>query len=117
MLKEREKLLVGFEIFSLVLGNIFISFLRLQIFTSGEYRSIEHRAIVNSDKERLSVATFYSSNLDSELGPAPSLIGADNPAIFRTVPIEMYFKEFFARKLNGKSYLDFMKIEGEDASN
>lgn len=80
--------------------------------SNGIYKSIEHRATVNSMKERLSVATFYSSKLDTELGPAPSLIGPNSPAIFRRVPLEKYFKEFFARKLNGKAYLDFMRING-----
>lgn len=78
--------------------------------SNGTYKSIEHRATVNSSKERLSVATFYSSNLESDLGPALSIIGPQNPAIFRRVPLEKYFKEFFARKLSGKSYLDFMRI-------
>ncbi|KAK7845089.1 protein srg1 [Quercus suber] len=90
----------------------------MEIVSNGIYRSIEHRAIVNSTKERLSIATFYSSNLDSELGPAPSLIGPGNPANFWRVPLEKYFKEFFARKLSGKSYLDFMRIEnGEGNTN
>ncbi|KAK2993898.1 hypothetical protein RJ640_012772 [Escallonia rubra] len=89
----------------------------MEVLSNGVYRSIEHRAMVNSTKERLSIATFYSSSLDSELGPARSLIGPDNPARFRRVPIDKYFKEFFARKLNGKAYLDFMKIEvAEDGS-
>lgn len=85
----------------------------LEIVSNGVYRSIEHRATVNSAKERLSIATFYSSNLDSELGPATSLVGPDRPAVFQRVPIDKYFKEFFARKLNGKAYLDFMKNEVE----
>ncbi|KAL2467369.1 Protein SRG1 [Abeliophyllum distichum] len=83
----------------------------MEIVSNGVYRSIEHRATVNSDSERLSVATFYSSNLNSELGPAHSLVGPNNPPVFRQMPIEKYFKKFFARKLNGKSYLDFMKFE------
>ncbi|XAR66641.1 Codeine 3-O-demethylase [Bertholletia excelsa] len=83
----------------------------MEIVSNGVYKSIEHRATVNSTKERLSIATFYSSNLESELGPARSLVGLDNPAIFRRIPIEEYFKGFFARKLDGKSYLHFMKIE------
>lgn len=83
----------------------------MEIVSNGVYRSIEHRAMVNSTKERLSIATFYSSNADSEIGPAHSLVGPTNPAVFRRIPIENYFKEFFARKLNGKSYLDFMKKE------
>lgn len=66
---------------------------------------------MNSSQERLSVATFYSSNLDSELGPAHSILGPENPPIFRRVPMEKYFKDFFARKLDGKSYVDFMRIE------
>ncbi|XP_044460647.1 protein SRG1-like [Mangifera indica] len=82
----------------------------MEIVSNGIYKSIEHRATVNSVGERLSVATFYSSKLDTELGPAPSLIGPNSPAIFRRVPLEKYFKEFFARKLNGKAYLDFMRI-------
>lgn len=83
----------------------------MEVVSNGTYRSIEHRATVNSTKERLSVATFYSSNLDSELGPAQSIVGPHNPPVFRREPIEEYFKGFFARKLNGKSYLDIMRIE------
>ena len=84
--------------------------------SNGIYRSIEHRATVNSTKERLSIATFHSSNLDSELGPAPSLIDPDNPTNFRRVSMEKYRKEFFARKLDGKSYLDFMRIENGEGN-
>lgn len=88
-----------------------------QIVSNGVYRSIEHRATVNSDSKRLSVATFYSSNLNSELGPARSLVGPKNPPVFRRMPIEEYFKNFFARKLNGKSYIDFMKLEVRENDN
>ncbi|OAY25046.1 protein SRG1 [Manihot esculenta] len=87
----------------------------MEIVSNGVYRSIEHRATVNSTKKRLSIATFHSSNLGSVLGPAASLTGPQNPAIFKEVPLEKYLKEFFARKLSGKSYLEAMRIEaGED---
>ncbi|XP_004233004.2 protein SRG1-like [Solanum lycopersicum] len=83
----------------------------MEILSNGVYKSIEHRAIVNSNKERLSVATFSTFNLDSELGPAHSLIGTNNPPIFRRVVVQKYLQDFFARKLDGKSYLDVMKVE------
>ncbi|CAI0560778.1 unnamed protein product, partial [Linum tenue] len=82
----------------------------MEIVSNGVYRSIEHRAAVNSTRERLSVATFYSCKLDCTLGPARSLVGPRNPPAFQQVPVEDYFKEFFARRLNGKSYLEFMRI-------
>ncbi|XP_038685498.1 protein SRG1-like [Tripterygium wilfordii] len=82
----------------------------LEIITNGTYRSIEHRATVNSEKERLSIATFYSPRYDGEVGPALSLIGEGKPALFKRVSVEEYFKGLFARKLNSKSYLDVMRI-------
>ncbi|XP_076911176.1 oxoglutarate-dependent flavonoid 7-O-demethylase 1-like [Bidens hawaiensis] len=83
----------------------------MEIVSNGVYKSIEHQAIVNSNNERMSVATFYSSSMGTELGPARSLVAKHNVANFRRVPLETYFKEFFARKLDGKSYLDIMKLE------
>ncbi|KAK3431070.1 hypothetical protein EUGRSUZ_E02880 [Eucalyptus grandis] len=87
----------------------------LQIVTNGNYRSIEHRATVNSTNERLSVATFYSPKLEGEMGPTPSLITPDKPALFRTIGVADYFKGFYSRELQGKSYLDIMRtIQGEE---
>ncbi|KAF8391146.1 hypothetical protein HHK36_023447 [Tetracentron sinense] len=88
----------------------------LEIVTNGAYRSIEHRATVNSVKKRLSVATFYSPNLDREMGPARSLIGPHNPALFRRVGVEEYIKGVFTRELNSKSYLDVMRIENGEGN-
>jgi len=48
--------------------------------TNGLYKSIEHRATVNSEKERLSIAAFYSPKLDWEMGPASSLVTVERPA-------------------------------------
>ncbi|XP_011085300.1 protein SRG1-like [Sesamum indicum] len=82
----------------------------LEIVTNGAYRSIEHRATVNSKKERLSIATFLSPNLDGQLGPASSLVTPQTPANFKTIGVTEYFKGLFSRKLAGKSYLDLMRI-------
>ncbi|KAG5517123.1 hypothetical protein RHGRI_037772 [Rhododendron griersonianum] len=83
----------------------------LEIVTNGAYRSIEHRAVVNSGKERLSIATFYNPRVDGELGPVPSLITPETPALFRRIGVAKYFKSFLAQELDGKSHLDAMRIE------
>ncbi|KAK7244080.1 hypothetical protein RIF29_38898 [Crotalaria pallida] len=83
----------------------------MEIITNGVYRSIEHRAIVNSAKERLSIATFYSPGLDCVLGPTSSLINEQTPAQFKRIGMNEYTKDLFARKLDGKSYLDSMRNE------
>ncbi|TKY49256.1 SRG1 protein [Spatholobus suberectus] len=82
----------------------------LEIITNGIYRSIEHRATVNSDKERLSIATFYSPRQDGVVGPASSLITEQTPARFKSIGVKEYFNGLFSRKLDGKSYVDVMSI-------
>ncbi|XP_062096714.1 protein SRG1-like [Humulus lupulus] len=82
----------------------------LEIITNGIYRSIEHRATVNAEKERLSIGTFYGPSLSGDLGPAPSLVTPKTPAQFKRIRVVDYFKSFFARELRGKSYIDAMRI-------
>ncbi|KAL2475098.1 2-oxoglutarate (2OG) and Fe(II)-dependent oxygenase superfamily protein [Abeliophyllum distichum] len=82
----------------------------LEMVTNGIYRSIEHRATVNSKKERLSIATFFNPNMDGDLGPAPSLVTPETPAKFKTISFADYLKGLFSRELDGKSYLDSMRI-------
>ncbi|XP_038689857.1 protein SRG1-like [Tripterygium wilfordii] len=83
----------------------------LEIITNGAYRSIEHRAIVNSAKERLSIAAFHAPANDGEIGPASSLITQESPALFRRIGVQDYFRGLFSRELRGKSYLDSLRIE------
>ncbi|KAH9723511.1 protein SRG1 [Citrus sinensis] len=73
--------------------------------------TLEHRAIVNSIQERLSIATFYTKRLDGEIYPASSLISEKTPALFRRVTVEEYFRSRFARELRGKSHLDDLRIQ------
>ncbi|KAG2689152.1 hypothetical protein I3843_09G125600 [Carya illinoinensis] len=83
----------------------------LEIVTNGIYRSIEHRATVNSKNERLSIATFLSPRLEGDFGPAPSLLNTESPALFKRIRVADYLKGLFSRKLDGKSYIDAMRIQ------
>ncbi|PWA43884.1 oxoglutarate/iron-dependent dioxygenase [Artemisia annua] len=78
----------------------------LEIVTNGQYKSVEHRAIVNSKKERLSIATFLSPKLDGDLGPAPSLITPKTPPKFTRVTVVDFFKNLFSRELIKKTNLE-----------
>ncbi|RVX10787.1 Protein SRG1 [Vitis vinifera] len=82
-----------------------------------EIVTIEHRAVVNSVKERLSIATFYSPKLEGDIGPAPSLVTPHSPALFKNVSVADYIKGLFSRELHGRSYLDVLKIDSEAESN
>ncbi|XP_057419088.1 oxoglutarate-dependent flavonoid 7-O-demethylase 1-like [Lotus japonicus] len=77
----------------------------LEVITNGIYRSIEHRATVNSVMERISIATFNNPITESTLGPLPSLITPTTPAVFRTINFAEYLRGYFSREVFGKSYL------------
>ncbi|KVH89419.1 Non-heme dioxygenase N-terminal domain-containing protein [Cynara cardunculus var. scolymus] len=84
----------------------------LEIMSNGAYNSIEHRVTVNGTKERISLAMFFNPKLEAEVGPAKSFLkNTGKPPLYRTLVMEQYLKEFFSRKLNGKTFLEKMKIK------
>lgn len=70
--------------------------------------------MVSSEKERISVATFHSPRLDGELCPSSSLVTPQNPPKFKKIGVTQYFRGYLTRQLNGKSYLDTMRITTKD---
>ncbi|KAF8114248.1 hypothetical protein N665_0039s0015 [Sinapis alba] len=83
----------------------------LEIITNGTYKSIEHRAVVNSEKERLSIATFHYPGLNTEISPSKSLVEKQQKgANFRSLTTKDYLKGYFSNELYGKTYLDAMRI-------
>ncbi|KAI3824535.1 hypothetical protein L1987_05997 [Smallanthus sonchifolius] len=87
----------------------------LEILSNGVCNSIEHRAVVNATKERMSLAMFFNPKMEADVGPSKSLTrNTGNPPLYMTLVMEQYLKEFFSRKLNGKTFLEKMKIKNED---
>ena len=80
-----------------------------QIICNGEYKSMEHRAVVNSEKERLSIAAFHGPNHMTMIGPLPDLL-KENSAKYKTTSYEEFLRFFVTRKLDGKSVLGSMKL-------
>ncbi|KAK1420377.1 hypothetical protein QVD17_21920 [Tagetes erecta] len=89
----------------------------LEIMSNGAYNSIEHRATVNATKERISLAMFFNPKLEADVGPAKSLVANTGaPPLYKTQVMEQYLKDFFSRKLNGKTFLERMKIRYGEAT-
>ncbi|KAL5774128.1 hypothetical protein ACOSP7_011685 [Xanthoceras sorbifolium] len=88
----------------------------LEIMSNGMYRSIEHRATVNSEKERISIAFFINPKFEAEIGPSTSLINPENPPLFKRIRMEDYFNGLFSFKLNGKTYLEKMRSQNGDTN-
>ncbi|RVX00249.1 S-norcoclaurine synthase 1 [Vitis vinifera] len=81
----------------------------IEIMSNGEYKSIEHRAVVNPEKEHLSIAAFHSPNYRTMIGPLPDLL-KENSANYKTISFEDFVRIVVTRKLDGKNLLGHMKF-------
>ncbi|KAL0913950.1 hypothetical protein M5K25_017445 [Dendrobium thyrsiflorum] len=82
----------------------------IEILSNGKYKSIEHRAIVNNEKARLSIAGFHELNFGDVVGPIPEIVKGDK-LHYKSLEFGEYTKQVFSSKLEAKSILDLMKLD------
>ncbi|XP_021721654.1 protein SRG1-like [Chenopodium quinoa] len=82
----------------------------LEVLTNGKYKSVEHRAVTNMVKDRLSIVTFYAPSYEVELGPMPEFVDESNPVQYRNYLHGEYSKHYVTNKLQGKRTLEFAKL-------
>ncbi|GLJ33684.1 hypothetical protein SUGI_0676930 [Cryptomeria japonica] len=83
----------------------------IEVMTNGIYKSIEHRAVTNKEKTRLSIAMFYNPGLEDEVAPARNLIDEEHPSLYKNFKHQEYIRYYMAKQLNGKKSLaNFAKI-------
>ncbi|KAJ0243137.1 Protein DMR6-LIKE OXYGENASE 1 [Hirschfeldia incana] len=83
---------------------------QMEVISNGKYKSVLHRAIVNTENERLSIPTFYFPSMDAVIGPAYELTNEqDSPALYKSYPFVEYWDKFWDRSLTTASCLDAFK--------
>ncbi|KAH7659175.1 (S)-norcoclaurine synthase protein [Dioscorea alata] len=82
----------------------------LEILSNGRYKSIEHRAVINPDNERISIAAFHGPRLDVPIGPIQELVG-ESEELYKTISSLDYMRLITSSKLEGKNILEQMKLK------
>ncbi|CAN1746361.1 2-oxoglutarate-dependent dioxygenase 11 [Linum perenne] len=84
----------------------------IEIMCNGEYKSIEHRAVVNPDKERMSIALFHNPNMDVMIGPLPELTNEKKKqAKYQSLSRVEFLRLVGSSKLDGKGFLSRLMID------
>ncbi|KAL3618186.1 hypothetical protein CASFOL_038507 [Castilleja foliolosa] len=85
---------------------------QLEIMSNGLFKSPIHRVVTNRDKERMTIAVFFSPDATSEVGPAQGLVDDDDdderPKLFNSVVD--YTGNYFKYFQDGKRPIDFLRI-------
>ncbi|XP_010493145.1 PREDICTED: codeine O-demethylase-like [Camelina sativa] len=69
---------------------------QMEIMSNGIYKSPVHRVVTNSEKERISVATFCVPGEEKEIQPVEGLVSEARPRLYKTVKkyVELYFQYY-----------------------
>ncbi|KAL2336583.1 hypothetical protein Fmac_011029 [Flemingia macrophylla] len=81
-----------------------------EIWSNGKYKSVEHRAVTNKNKRRISCAFFLCPQDDAEVEPLDHLIDAQNPKLYQKVRYEDYLRQSLKRKMEGKTHMEVARI-------
>ncbi|CAA0834526.1 KAR-UP oxidoreductase 1 [Striga hermonthica] len=84
----------------------------LEILSNGKYKSVVHRATLNSGKQRISIASLHSLGMDVKIGVAKELVDEHHPNGYKESSFRD-FLDFISRNDLGKgcSYHDTIKIQ------
>lgn len=88
----------------------------LEILSNGRYKSVEHRAVVNSERTRISIAAPNGPSMDSLVFPAPQLIDENHPPLYKSRSYEEYMRDQQSARLRGKGTLESVKIAKGEAT-
>ncbi|CAH2054099.1 unnamed protein product [Thlaspi arvense] len=76
------------------------------IISNSIYKSSEHRVIVNSQKERVSLAFFYNPKSDIPIQPMQQLVSSSNPPLYPPMTFDQYRLFIRTQGPRGKSYVE-----------
>ncbi|KAI8026230.1 Flavanone 3-dioxygenase 3 [Camellia lanceoleosa] len=55
----------------------------MEVLSNGKYKSVVHRATLNLEKKRFSIASLHSLSLEKMVAPAPELVDEEHPSGYR----------------------------------
>ncbi|KAG0513744.1 hypothetical protein BDA96_10G128700 [Sorghum bicolor] len=88
----------------------------LQIMSNDEYKSVDHRVIMNTREEaRVSIAIFFNPGKRGDnvfYGPLPELVSSDSrsPPKYRNFTMSEFLGAFFRRDLASKALVEHFKL-------
>ena len=78
----------------------------MQVWSNDKYESVEHRVMVNSEKERFSVALFLNPALYTQVKPLEEVTDKQNPA--------KYMPYSWERFITHRLLSNFKKLKAEN---
>ncbi|KAK6142913.1 hypothetical protein DH2020_023261 [Rehmannia glutinosa] len=90
----------------------------VEIFSNGRIKSVKHRAVVNSERERISIVMSNGPFWETVVRPAAPLVLKDGRALYHPMKY-MEFMDWLLTKsrLNGNTLLEHLLIQEDQSAN
>eukprot|EP00249_Psilotum_nudum_P034504 c53629_g1_i1 orf=217-1371(-) len=88
----------------------------LQVWSNDIYKSVEHRAVCNSTKGRLSIPFFLNPGEQTVISPAKELIPSQDSEHYRHFTWQEYRQSMYTHRPRGKSNLMRFRLEENHAT-
>jgi len=86
----------------------------LEIVSNGKYKSVLHRAVVNTERTRISIAAPNGPAMDAPIFPAPQLIDEIHPPLYKSILYGEYLRHQQSTVLRGKGNLESVMISRDE---
>ncbi|KAL3620964.1 hypothetical protein CASFOL_035876 [Castilleja foliolosa] len=81
------------------------------IFSNGRCKSVNHKAVLNSERDRVSIVVSHGPSRETVVGPAAPLVQKDGRAVYRSMKYKDYMEWLQTKsRLNGQSMLEQQRI-------
>ncbi|PUZ62411.1 hypothetical protein GQ55_4G355500 [Panicum hallii var. hallii] len=82
----------------------------IEIMSNGFFTSPVHRAVANAERDRVSLAMFYTLDPEKEIEPLPELVDEKRPRRYGKTTTKDYLAVLFERFAGGARAMDTVKI-------
>ncbi|EYU40363.1 hypothetical protein MIMGU_mgv11b015651mg [Erythranthe guttata] len=84
----------------------------MEVLTNGRYRGVVHRAVLNSEKNRISIANIQTLSMDTKVGPASELVDDEHSVLYEEASFRDFLKFVSENDVLEGRYIDTLRKEG-----
>lgn len=82
----------------------------LEVLSNGQLKSLVHRAILNSDEPRISIASIHGLSMDEKVHCAEELISEQHPEMYRGSSFQDFLDFLLSNTNSYKRFVESLKI-------
>ncbi|OMO97243.1 Oxoglutarate/iron-dependent dioxygenase [Corchorus olitorius] len=84
----------------------------IEMWSNGKYKSIIHRAVTNTEKARISYASFLYPHDEAEIEPLDRMLSPQSPQrMYKRVKFGEYLRNSLKMKMEGKAHTKMARID------